>query len=280
VGVTSSLALLRVHVLVVELPGRPLLRLRAEAAVRARGWVVTWEPEDADLVLVCGTPRPEVVEAVDAIWRRVPVPRVRRTVRTEEDLAGALDSAARVLGDDDLQRQAAATGAAAPAQPASGTRFGPVLPHWPAGLIVECALDDRDRVTATGVRRLPAEREEDPAGVRPFVLPVASAAGLLRLMSWPAAALRLDRVVDLALAGTEPVRLQRRLRAVARSVERSATLRWALAREGGADGTGRVLALLAGEGAAQPVPPRRLLGRPVGALPLLVAITEEVGARD
>ena len=53
-GLTSSLALLRVHVLVVELPGRPLLGLRAEAAVRARGWVVTSDPEDADLGIAMG----------------------------------------------------------------------------------------------------------------------------------------------------------------------------------------------------------------------------------
>lgn len=276
----SSLALLRVHVLVVELPGRPLLRLRAEAAVRARGWIVTWDPEDADLVLVCGTPRPEVVDAVDALWRRVPVPRARRTVRAEAELAAAFDSAARVLADDALQRQAAPAPAAPSAEPVHGVRLGPVRPHWPPGLIVECALDGDDRVTAAGVRRLPAEREEDPEGSAPFVLAVAEAAGLLRLAGWPAASLRLDRVADLALAGTAPERLRPRLRAVARSVGRSATLRWLLDREAaGGEVAARVLALLgaAADGVDPPAPPaRRLLGRPAGALPLVVAATQEV----
>ena len=66
-GVIASLALLRVHVLVVELPGRPALRLRAEAAVRARGWVVTRDPADTDVLLVCGTPRPAIADAVNAL---------------------------------------------------------------------------------------------------------------------------------------------------------------------------------------------------------------------
>ncbi len=276
-GLTASLALLRVHVLVVELPGRPLLRLRAEAAVRARGWVVTADPEDADLVLVCGTPHPEATEAVDALWTRVPGPRARRTVRSAEDLADALDSAARVLGDDALQRGAAATGGPASAGPVG--RLGPVRPHWPAGLIVDCAVDDRGRIAAAGVRRLPAEQEED-LGPRSFVLPVADAARLLRLVGWPAVALRLDRVVDLALAGTAPERLRRRLRAVERAVRRSETLRWVLRREGhGVAVASRVLALLraAAEGADPPPPPaRRLLGQDAAALPLLVAVTEEV----
>ena len=278
-GLTASLALLRVHVLVVELPGRPLLRLRAEAAVRARGWVVTAEPEDADLVLVCGDPRAEVVEAVDALWGRVPVPRARRTVRAEEGLAEALDSAARVLRDDALQREAAATAVPA-AEPRPGTRFGPLLPHWPAGLIVECALDDRGRVAAAGVRRLAAEQEEDPAGLRSFVLPVADAARLLRLVGWPALALRLDRVVDLALTGTAPDRLSRRLLGVARAVRRSETLRWVQRREGsGVEVVPRVLALLhaAAERRDPPAPAaRRLLGRDAAAVPLVVAATEEV----
>jgi hypothetical protein len=155
-----------------------------------------------------------------------------------------------------------------------------VRPHWPAGLILDCAVDGRDRVTAAGIRRLPAEQEEDPAGLRTFVLEVADAARLLRLVGWPAPALRLDRVVDLALAGTAPEGLRPRLRSVARSVRRSATMPWVLARDGaGVDVTARILALLtaAVEGTDPPTPPtRRLLGRPAGSLPLVVAVTQGV----
>ncbi|GAA4735902.1 hypothetical protein GCM10025783_02380 [Amnibacterium soli] len=278
-GLSASLALLRVHVLVVELPGRPLLRLRAEAALRARGWVVVTDPEDADLVLVCGAPHPEVAAAVDALWARVPLPRARRTVRAEADLADVLDSAARVIGDDALQREAAAA-AVAGVRPVPDGRYGPVRAHWPAGLIIDCALDDGGRIAAAGVRRLSAEQEEDPDGLRPFVLPVADAARLLRLVGWPALALRLDRVLDLAVGGTAPERLRGRLRSVERTVRRSETLRWLLRREGhGVAVAPRLLALLraAAVGEEPPRPAaRRLLGRDAAAVPILVAVTEEV----
>lgn len=274
-GLIASLALLRVHVLVVELPGRPLLRLRAEAAVRTRGWVLSTDPEDTDLVLVCGTPRPEVVEAVDGIWARVPGPRVRRTVRTADELPAALDGAARVLAGAALQRGAAAEAPAArPAPPAS--RLGPLLPDWPAGLVVEVATDRHGLVTAAGVRRIAAEPEEDADA---FLLTVADAARLLRLAGWAALALRLDRVVDLALAGRSRDRLRPRLRGVARAVRRSATLRWVLEREIPAiDVRGRVLALLeaAIAGEALPPPRRVLLGQPAVSLPYLIAATEPV----
>ena len=62
-GLTAALALLRAHVLVVAAPGRALLRMRAEAAVRARGWPLVAEPEDADLLLVCGGPEGAVLTA-------------------------------------------------------------------------------------------------------------------------------------------------------------------------------------------------------------------------
>jgi hypothetical protein len=275
----ASLALLRVHVLVVELPGRPMLRLRAEAAVRARGWVLTAEPEDSDLVLVCGTPRPEIAAAVDGIWSRVPVPRVRRTVRAADDLPGALDSAARVLADDALQRRAAAD-APAPPPPAPPTRLGPFGPLWPSGLVVDSALDRAGRVAAVGARRIRAEHEEDQAEARDLLLTVADAARLLRLAGWPAPAQRLDRVVDLGLAGEEPARLRRRVRGVAGTVGRSATLRWVLLRAApDVDVRARVVALLqaAIDGDGPPAPsPRVLVGQPAGALPLLVAATEPV----
>lgn len=301
-GLIASLALLRVHVLVVEVPGHPLLRLRAEAAVRARGWLVGGTPEDADLLLVCGAPRldgvdpdgadpdgadPDSAAAVEALWARVPGPRARRTVRSAEDLPAALDSAARVLADAALQRGAAAAGGPAPSTGPAG-RFGPFLPDWPAGLLVDCAVDRAGRVVAVGTRRFPnavAAGEGDAEGdaeLRGFVLPAAAAARLVRLAGWPAPALRLERLVDRALAGAALHRLRRPLRAVSGTVRRSATLRWVLTRESPAvDVQGRVLDLLAAAvaGAAAPPPaPRRLLGQHVDAVPLLVAATEAVPA--
>ena len=297
---TASLALLRVHVLVVELPGRPVLRLRAQAAVRARGWVPVDEPADADLVLVCGTPVPEVVAAVDALWWQVPAPRVRRTVRSAEALPEALDSAARVLADAALQRRAAAAPGtppeglrgsaetrrrAAPEVPNAASRlksadprtfsvrFGPVGPDWPAGLLLDCTADAGGRVVAVGVRRLGSSSDRATAPELALLLAVADAARLLRLAGWSAPALRLDRVVDLALAGTPRDRVRRRLRAVAGLVRRSATFRWT----SGDAARARILTLLdSALGGTVPPPPaeRVLVGARLADVPLLVATTE------
>jgi hypothetical protein len=274
VGVIAPLALLRVHVLVVELPGRPALRLRAEAAVRARGWNVAREPADADVLLVCGTPRSEIAEAVDALWWHVPAPRARRTVRTAAALPAVLDSAARVLADVALQRRAAADPGRAPADPPPG-RFGPLQPDWPAGLVLDCAPGADGRIAAVGSRRLADEPEDDP--VPAALSAVADAARLLRLAGWDVPALRLDRVVDLALAGAPPDRLRRRLRSVAGLVGRSGVLRWTLSRDlPSVDARARVLALLAAamSGESPPGTARVLMGARPASVPLLVAATE------
>ena len=274
-GVIASLALLRVHVLVVELPGRPVLRLRAEAAVRRRGWVVTREPADTDVLLVCGTPRAAIADAVHALWWDVPAPRARRTVRTVAEVDGVLDSAARVLADRALQQRAAADVGTVPATPPPG-RFGPLHPDWPAGLVLDCQTEADGRITAAGVRRLAAEREDDP--VHAAVLAVADAARLLRMAGWASPALRLDRVVDLALDGVPAERLRPRLRSVAGLVRRSATLRSVLADAlPSVDVRTRVLALLSAAidgDAPPPAPPRVLIGMSLDAVPLLVAATE------
>jgi hypothetical protein len=279
VGLIAALAVLRVAVLVVELPGRPVLRIRAEAAVRARGWTVVSRPEDADLVLVCGTPRPEVAAAVDDLWCRVPAPRARRTVRAAEQLPDALDSAARVLADTALQRRTAAE--APPLVRAAAAPGASALARdWPAGLLLDCAVDRAGRITAVGERRLPAEPEDDAPPDAVALLALADAARLLRLAGLPALALRLDRVIDLALGGRDLATLRPRVRRVARAVRRSASLAWLLRHDApGVDVRARLLALLEGEGPAAPPPARRrLIGLPAAALPLLVAATEPVAA--
>ncbi|GAA2752598.1 hypothetical protein [Amnibacterium kyonggiense] len=275
-GALASLALLRVHVLVVGLPGYPVLRLRAEAAVRARSWVVTTAPADADLLLVCGTQDPEVAAAVDALWWRVPAPRARRTIGSAEELEDALDSAARVLGDRELQRRAAEHRGPAPVATPEGA-FGPLGVAWPPGLVVECATGPGGRIAAVGVRRIgPAAEEDAPPGL----LAAADAARLLRLTRWEAPAHRLDRVVDLLLAGAPPERVRSPLRRVAALVGRSASYRWSAGADVPAvDLRQRVLALLTAaiDGTDAPTTRRRLIGARVGDVPAIVAVTEAVG---
>jgi hypothetical protein len=253
VGLTAALALLRTHVLVVAVPGGTMLRLRAEAAVRARGWLLVDAPEDADLLLVCGAPGRVAAAAVDGLWRRVPAPRARRTVAVAEELDRVLDSAARVLADGALQRRTAAATprAPAPAPPAGTVRFGPVARDWPPGVVVDCRLDRRGRVEGVESRLLPVGPADDGGddAVRAFALDVAAAAGILRLAGWPAPAARLDRVLDRVLAGGPPAAERPAVARVRALVDRSVTARWGLDRAAPRAGVrGRLLELLAEPG--------------------------------
>lgn len=273
----ASLALLRPHVLVLELPGSPMLRLRAEAAVRARGWALARGPADADLLLVCGAAAGDLRDAVDAIWAEVPAPRARRTVRSAGALQEALDSAARVLADRELQRSALP---GAPRTPPDPGHLGPVGVDWPPGLVVDRAAGPDGRIAAVGLRRLIAEAEEGPDPIAAPVLAVAAAARLLRLAGWAVPAARLDRVVDLAVGGDAFDTLLPRIRRAAAQVRRSATFRWSAARDlPDGDLRGRVLALLDAALRGEPAPApeaRPLIGTRPETLPLLLAVTEPV----
>jgi hypothetical protein len=258
-----------------------MLRLRAEAAVRARGWLLVDAPEDADLLLVCGAPGRAAGAAVDALWRRVPAPRARRTVAAAEELDRALDSAARVLADGPLQRRtAAATPPAPPQQPRPDgvLRFGPVARDWPPGVVVDCRLDPRGRVVDVASRLLPVgplDEDDDPG--RAFALDLAAAAGILRLAGWAAAAARLDRVLDRVVAGGPPDAQRPEVARVRALVDRSVTARWSLEKAAPrADVRGRLLELLAEPGRERTEwrPGRALdglVGRRPAEVPLRVA---------
>ncbi|MFD1722991.1 hypothetical protein [Amnibacterium endophyticum] len=292
-GLTADLAATRLHVLPVAVPGRPLLHLHARAAVRARGWVLAASPADADVLLVCGAADGELAEAVDRVWQQVPAPRARRRVTEEAEIADALDSAARVVGDVAAQREALrSTPQPGDPEPAhrhdeheqhgeqehdGGTdhhedhegmehdghggmdhggmsmdgpagiplasgwegdrdglemdvlafRLGPVLPDWPAGLVVDCTLSG-DVVASASARLLPGDAEEEPREAGGFVQAVERAARLLRLAGWTPPALRLERAIDAALAGAPGADGARVVRAVAHRVARSALLAWSL----------------------------------------------------
>jgi hypothetical protein len=154
-------------------------------------------------------------------------------------------------------------------------RFGPVGPDWPAGLQLDCATGADGRIVAVGVRRLRSSSDRATAPELALLLAVADAARLLRRSGWEAPALRLDRVVDLALTGTPRDRVRRRLRSVAGLVRRSATFRWTA----GDAVRDRILALLGSAiGGEVPPPPaeRVLIGARVADVPLLVCVTEPV----
>lgn len=118
--------------------------------------------------------------------------------------------------------------------------LGPVLPHWPAGLVVHCALQGDVIVSA--------EPEVLPAGVQPnndgpigndsrsaederrsAVIRLSDAAvQVLALAGWSHAAGRARRIRDEVAAGRALVDVAADLDGLARSVSRSWLLRWAL----------------------------------------------------
>lgn len=104
-------------------------------------------------------------------------------------------------------------------------RFGPVLPHWPAGLVLRCSMQGDVIVEAQAeLVDGPARQEDDVIGPARGIDNIAS---LLALAGWDDAAAEARRIRDTALepgdgaAGSELERLRRRVR-------RSWTLRWSL----------------------------------------------------
>ncbi len=82
----------RAHVLVVEVGGQWRVRAAVERAVLDRGWTLASSPADADVLAVCGSPGPELGEAIEGAWHQLPGPRVRIDV-------AARDSAPALLQD-------------------------------------------------------------------------------------------------------------------------------------------------------------------------------------
>lgn len=122
--------------------------------------------------------------------------------------------------------------------------LGPVLPDWPAGLVLRLSLQGdllqaahTDPVTASSAR-LPFWNEPWLRSLRGE--PVSRGAAARRLCAahldslgrflgvagWPDAAARARTVRDLALAGTPAAELRTAVAAVARRVKRSRSLRW------------------------------------------------------
>lgn len=92
------------HVLVVQTPGHWLTRVAVERHVLARSWRLATSPADADVLLVCGTPGPELTRLVTRLWDQMPGPRTRIQVETAEDVVSALHTAEGQLLDSARQR--------------------------------------------------------------------------------------------------------------------------------------------------------------------------------
>ena len=107
-------------------------------------------------------------------------------------------------------------------------RLGPVLTHWPAGLVLHCSLQG-DLVTEARAEVLDAGNEgRDHANALARALD--NLVCVLALAGWEDAAAQARRIRDAALetgSGSGPVDM-RGLERLRRQVRRSWTLRWSL----------------------------------------------------
>ncbi len=262
----TQLAGRRLHVLVAEVPGALPVRWAAESALADRGWVVASSVADADLLLVCGAPGPELTSVVRGSLDLLPLPRGTAAAATPGDAADALDRAVAQWrgpvppaadvhqqdaraddgdpGDEDddddggMDMDMDMTGPggiplASGAEDRDGLEMdvlhvplGPLLPGWPAGLVLTCTLAG-DVVTGAGVEVLPAAGRRAPAPLDPGALRAETATRLLELAG------RADRAADaraartLVLAG-DVSGAQRPWSRVQRTVRRSRPLAWSL----------------------------------------------------
>ncbi len=264
-GLLLSWAVRRPHVLVVEVPGWFTTRVAAERAVRDRGWVLALGPADADVLLVAGVPGPELGRHVDLVHDQLPGPRARVAAQSPDRVDEALDLAVSVLRDDPAQRRDASerAGYSAPKLdhgemdhgemdhgdmdmspdgiPLAGgaddrdglemdvleVRLGPVLRHWPAGLVLTLTLAG-DVITTAEAATLTGQPPEPEAVVGPAgAARLLDAAADVLTLAGHRAATRVRELRDRSLAGDEPPsRLVAEVRTHADRVRRSRTLRW------------------------------------------------------
>lgn len=274
----TELAVRRVHVLTVEVPGQWVTRSHLQRHILGRGWRDALSAADADVLAVCGVPDVELSAVIDRIWDQLPGPRVRIDVPGPSHVEAQLDRATPELLDAEHQR---ADARCRPQRPditaddnhgdmdhdgmdhgdmdhgdmdmapegialAQGTedrdglemdalhlRLGPVLPYWPAGLVLRCSING-DVITGARAWVVGAARH---AGDRSESSPLGGALGaarecdhihdVLALAGWPRGAAIARRCRDLLLAdeNENAVRLLGKLQ---RAVRRSVLLRWSL----------------------------------------------------
>ncbi|GAA4826175.1 hypothetical protein GCM10023201_10970 [Actinomycetospora corticicola] len=247
----GSLVARRPHVLTIA-PATvdPALRLAVEAELGRRRWPVADSPADTDVVLVLGTPGPRLGGVVRAVWAGVPAPRVLTTVPTTGVVRSVLDDAAAALVDPhgrkasllspDDSNDALLPGGTGPEAQMADLAFydrdglaldalhvalGPVLPHWPAGLVVHATLagdlitDARAEVLDVPASVGPGSRGRSPLGPDRTRLDILTR--VFGLLGADHLAVRARRLRDQDPAPGDLTAFGRRLR-------RNRPLRWAV----------------------------------------------------
>ncbi len=259
-GLTEMLAgaaCSRAHVLVAEAPGAFRERVALQRALDRAGWVIAESVADADVLAVVGDPGEALADVVEHAWAQMSEPRARLQVR--EDAAvdvllhgvrdelrakgrrhvepplrrGFTPAADRAAGDDSAMSPDGIP-LAEGAEDRDGLEMdelhvplGPVLAHWPAGVVL--------RVTLHGDVVVDAEAEQldgpgaatvaDDAATRAARL-LDAAASVLTLAGLPADSARARRLRDRCLDGG-PVD-GREVAGLGARVGRRRSLRWLL----------------------------------------------------
>ena len=244
-------AVKRPHALVVAVPGWTAARLAVERAVHSAGGTLALSPADADLLITAGRPCEEMLEAVDRVWAQVPGPAVRGTVT---DPATATHEVADLLlrlseaepgGRDDGMDLPGDLGMADRAPDRDGLTldvlhvpWGPVLPFWPGGLVVDVELQG-DVVQSAQARLLSGTERRTPywssppgggaptSGHQRAAAHLDSLTRLLALAGWSSAADRAMLLRDALLAPAVPSQVVDDVARLRRRLLRSRTLRWA-----------------------------------------------------
>jgi hypothetical protein len=228
------------------------VRLAAEIELARRGWPTADSPADADLVLVAGEVGPRMARVVRAVWATVPAPRGLVSVDSVGELPEALDAAVAWLARDGADASVASDGpsltpdvrtassshvAPAMADLADADRdglaldalhvaLGPVLPHWPAGLVVHATLAG-DLVTDARAEVLDVPGPREPTGPRrrtPRGPDHLRLDALVRVLGLAGA----DRAAARARTLRDGVPVPGELPAFGRRLARSRTLAWTL----------------------------------------------------
>jgi hypothetical protein len=257
----------RLHVLAVEPPGHFTTRIAVEHEVTRRGWVLAHTPAEADVLLVLGSPGPELRAAADRLHDAMPGPRARVDAPTAAAITDALEEASRLVADDSAQRADAHNRSPEPADhgdmdhgdmdhgdmdmapggiPLAGggedrdglemdelhLALGPVLHLWPPGLVLTCTLHGDVVVDATSdwVGEPAVEAATSSGQVPSSALCAASwldAAATVLTLGGSPARAAAVRSARDACLEEDPT-TSARLSRERRRIERSVLLRWSL----------------------------------------------------
>ncbi len=269
-GFLLRLAADRPHVLLVEVPGGTRVRLAAEGELRQRGWLAAAGPADSDVLVVAGPLGPRLQPLADRVWQQIPGPRVYLHLLDPDTVPAELDNARSTLagggepwatagshmneghahGHHDMEMPGGLP-MADRGEDRDGLMLdqlhvplGPLLPDWPAGLVVHTTLQG-DVVQAARVEVLRADgpREDfwgepwrraaagEPVTVgdaarRQVAAHLDSLARLLTVAGWSDAAVRTRWLRDDVLGGAHAEQLVPRAQRLARRLRGSRTLRW------------------------------------------------------